>query len=113
MKNLAAHFQERLLKISCFVHLLGINPDILIAQLTDNYQKTGYFTDFSLNNGDFQLFLLAMWWSHDPVDLSGFGLPAATDPWSLNTAFSLPVALRASCCLIISPPAALDSFSFS
>lgn len=49
MKNLAAHFQERLLKISCFVHLLGINPDILIAQLTDNYQKTGYFTDFSLN----------------------------------------------------------------
>lgn len=44
-----ARFQERLLKIDCFVHLLGIIPDILIAQLTDNYQKTAYFADFSLN----------------------------------------------------------------
>lgn len=49
MINLTARFQERLLKINCFVQLLGINPDILIAQLTGNSQKTGYFTDFSLN----------------------------------------------------------------
>lgn len=49
MINLTACFQERLLKINCFVQLLGINPDILIAQLTGNSQKTGYFTEFSLN----------------------------------------------------------------
>lgn len=49
MKDLTARFQECLLKINCFVHLLGIIPDILIAQLTDNYQKTGYFADFPLN----------------------------------------------------------------
>lgn len=49
MKNLTARFQERLLKTNCFVHLLGIIPDILIAQLTDNYQKTGFSTYFSLN----------------------------------------------------------------
>lgn len=49
MKNLTARFQARLLKINCFVLLLGIIPDILIAQLTDNYQKTGYFTDLSFH----------------------------------------------------------------